>query len=277
MTTSVEAAVWSLLGDLRQFEIRKPDGLSVNCTIRLLQMPRSGKAGRIDYYNLQLPKRSVFDHVVSLSFHADTLRRAGFCYPDPIQLAECIAFHDLCEILAGDVPDFTAPPLWEQHRRYKKHTAESHANALLLTSMPCRLRPGFLRARQLLRRKTSGTTLAFNMLDKTDPIIAIWRYMRTFGRRLGESFLLAMADFFDNPTPQASSSHQLLKTLVYFLQDRDNARNYLKDGRRGLDHSLPSEIRTLFDELIEDRSPMHFVGKLPASSFGFDFTNRRRR
>lgn len=98
------------------------------------------------------------------------------------------------------------------------------------------------------------------MLDKTDPIIAIWRYMAVFRHKIDPGrFLAAMEDFFENPTPQRSCFHPEILELIVFLQDRRNAAIYMEDGLPALQKRGNHKLMGLFTRLVHRPESMHYV------------------
>jgi hypothetical protein len=106
-------------------------------------------------------------------------------------------------------------------------------------------------ANQTLSDEASPVGRFFCVLDKIDPIIAIWRYLHQFRGKLdpdATEFLKRMKDFFDNPrVKEVAKDYEedsFLQDLVLTLQDRQLARRYYCDegaiprldriGREGL-------------------------------------------
>jgi 5'-deoxynucleotidase YfbR-like HD superfamily hydrolase len=247
---------------------------SLDLVKRLAKTPREGKARRINHFRLALPKRSVLDHITSLAYYADTLRRLGVGPTNIPRIAECIVFHDLSEALAGDMPDFTNDELYPYFSPEHKTIAEKRANALIAKSLPARFRFRFTGALAILRCKGCVTWRHFQMLDKTDPIIAVWRYLHIFQRYLDpDTFLRAMDDFFRNPTPKSACTDENIRDFVVFLQNPRNARRYLRTGIAGIREQMPGLLNTLFTGLIEARqdilfttTPVQLRSKPPCSS-----------
>lgn len=229
----------------------------------LKSIPRSGKSVRLEKFGINLPKRSVYDHIVSLPPQAQFFLSLSKNDLDPIILESMLIFHDLSEAVIGDSPSFTSQDLAMQTfmTEDKKAQEETKINLLLLKILPDHLKPLFSTYMEHHREKKSFLYRYFNMIDKTDPIIAVWRYIFLFRRKIDiEIFLSAMKDFFLNPEPQHICLDNKIRTLIGFLQDPSNARKYHSHHENFFDTYFDASTASILRSLIEDRE-MHFVEK----------------
>jgi len=191
-------------------------------------IPRTGKSVRIDKCGLKLPKRSLYDHIISLAEQAAIFAK----YTDfelnknnCLKLAQLICFHDVVEIMIGDVPNFSDDFFKVPDNREKQ---EEVANQQISEFLPSKIQKEFL---ETINQKPSETTKFFNMVDKIDPIIGVWRYIFLFKTQIDiEKFLNAMSDFFTNPTVKDYCTNNEIVNLVKFLQNKENAQGYFKKG-----------------------------------------------
>jgi 5'-deoxynucleotidase YfbR-like HD superfamily hydrolase len=181
---------------------------------RLALTPRAGKAIRLTRSGIALPARSVLDHVLSLARYADVLTNLGMVAPDRPALARCIVFHDLAEAFSGDAPEFTDAG--------SPHISDAAAIARTAASMPRDLRGPYRETIRLLRSGHSRTRAYFRMLDKTDPIIAVWRYLTPV--ESPPALIAAMRDFFENPGPAQTCLYPEVSDFVRWLQVAEHAR-----------------------------------------------------
>ncbi len=200
---------------------------------RISGSPRTGIAVRIDRYNLNLPKQSLADHIKMLSVLADAFKLALSAKVDSEPLAKMVAFHDLSEAIIGDVPDFTDKDLATTHHKTpeEKNVQEKAANDLIADRLTGSLRTAFVNTIKLLEDEELFETKFFTMLDKSEPIISIWRYIHLFHNNIDiEQFLDAMTDFFTNPTVARVGIAEDAVKLTNFLQNKELARRYYHEG-----------------------------------------------
>lgn len=213
---------------------------------KLKQTPRSGKAVRFDKAGLALPKRSVYDHIISLPAQARFFLSVTNSELDQNQLDILFLFHDLAEALIGDAPSFTSQDIAKETYSPpgEKERREEKACKKLLAALPQPLK-GYFES-YLTFAKDSRVYRFFQMIDKTDPIIAVWRYIALHRATLDiDHYLEAMTDFFLNPEPLRSCTCESAMAIVRYLQNKDCAR-----GSTFFSSQLKS--------LIEDRA-MHYV------------------
>ncbi len=241
-------------------EVALPGPPPVHLIGQLDQLPRSGKLVRIEKYALGLPVQSVGDHVRALGSLADVLQdQADLSDTDEALLADCIVFHDFAEVLTGDPPDYTPETLTAGILVAGALESETEANAVIASALPTEMRQRFEASIQVLENSENPVTEFFQMVDKAEPILSIWRYLHAFHDRIEiDRFIEAMDDFFTNPrTLQKSISAQVTEALIFFLS-ADNARSYYANGIDGL-HLEPSSLgHTLLSRFIE-HVPMRFI------------------
>jgi 5'-deoxynucleotidase YfbR-like HD superfamily hydrolase len=217
----------------------------------LKKLPRIGKFVRIKKDGLDLQSRSVYDHIESMAHTADMLRMiVKECNFNKTDIAKCIIFHDLGEILVGDYPKYTALdkvrdeanpqliPLDEglPFSKYRdRKLIEKTAAEFISLWLDDQMQADFKGAQTLLQRTGNKTIGKFIlMIDKIDPIIAIYRYIHFYcknGDLCIDNFLVVMKDFFANPSVAESINRfdSRIVKLVQELQNRENARNYCSD------------------------------------------------
>ena len=268
--------VSEILDDLKTESIILPFAGRIPLVGTLKRLPRSGKHLRIGDLKLtdgrKLPSRSLYDHVLSVAYSSDLLFdfvSHGLNVDDKIDVARCIAMHELNEILLGDIPTFTR---LNDRRRHKTRIEAEQT----LATVPPREREiishrfiwMFLSPKNrevmecyfdLSKGEKSKIFRYFKLMDKIDPIIGIWRYLHVFRGKFhdgGDLFISRMNDFFTNPDPRRRvrdyGGDQRLLELLSFLQNQGNAQAYCKSMEAitemsGL-FSIPSQkIRDLIE------------------------------
>ena len=250
MHPGVAADVAGILASLANLTVLSADHAIIRVVDRLYSLPRTGKAVRIDNWCLPLSKQSLADHLLALGKLADLFWDAAPAQCDPRSLAVMIAFHDLAEVLVGDVPDFTTADLAGAHFRTAEDKAEQErwANRRVLEALPADLRSEAEQALTLLADTTNEQTRFFHMLDKIEPIVAVWRYINHHRETLDINvFLEAMSDFFTNPKVIGTCINEETRELITQLQSTDAARAYF------LGNKAPSMLGAILTE------PMHYI------------------
>src|SRR5690606_632558 len=95
------------LEDLSDAAIEIPFHQPIKIVDTLKKMPRSGKLIRLHRYEPSVRIRSVFEHIQSVAHTADCLFGIAdhdVTRGDAIELARLIAFHELNEVILGDIP-----------------------------------------------------------------------------------------------------------------------------------------------------------------------------
>jgi len=220
----------------------------------LKKLPRSGKHLRLDGLKLQngtkIQSRSIYDHILSVAHSADCLFPVvehGLKQSDAADLARCIAFHDLNEILLGDIPAYTNLTDKRRHktriqaeqrlRTVPSHDRERVSNEFLSMYLDTRNRASIDYYIELTADRTSKVYRFFKILDKIDPIINVWRYIHFYRNQLpsgSKEFIRRMHDFFDNPEPrkmaQEYEADNKIIDLLAYLQNKDLAARYYQRG-----------------------------------------------
>jgi 5'-deoxynucleotidase YfbR-like HD superfamily hydrolase len=258
------------LEDLGGTHIPLPLHGSIDIIGTLKKLPRSGKKIRLETYSPEIQIRSIYDHILSVAHSADSLFSAvrhGVRHGEKAELARCIAYHDVPEILLGDLPGYTN--LTDAKRNRARVFAERRlselpsgeperiANEFIRMFLNDRERKSLSAAMQTLSDERSPVRRFFYVLDKMDPIIAVWRYLHLFRGQLdpgATEFLKRLKDFFDNPrvkeVAKDYTEDPVVQELVLTLQDRRLARNYYRDA-----DAIPGKLaginRDILKTLIE--------------------------
>jgi 5'-deoxynucleotidase YfbR-like HD superfamily hydrolase len=248
------------MGEIESITLTKLKSIDQNIVEVLHKLPRTGKAVRIYQYQLPLPIQSIYDHVLSVARNMDELSSFFDLKYSNDALACYVAFHDLAEVVSGDHPDFTTKELASLTKHYlssieEKELQEKEFTKEFLNSLEGDVRHEFETAINLYKSDYYFQTF-FSICDKTEPIIAIWRYIAIFRKTLNiEVFLTAMTDFFTNPKVQevASANKNVLR-LVKFLQDKGKAKNFYLEGDSYLEDSGFPLLKSLILE-----SKMYFT------------------
>jgi 5'-deoxynucleotidase YfbR-like HD superfamily hydrolase len=257
MHADVTGLVAEILKDLSDVNVIVEKNQKINILLDLAHTPRSGKSTRIDRYQLNLPKRSILDHITSLAFQSEVYRKICNLDIDTEKLASFIAFHDIAEALMGDVPDFTPRRLAKKLYKTKleKEDEEEIANTLIANAMDEDLRVRFVTTIEQLKDTDHTLVKFFQMVDKTDPIIGVWRYIHLYKNQIDiDIFLDAMSDFFTNPKVVGYCTNEEIKSIIKFLQNKKNANDYYVHGSTFLRQQLSAISLNI---LIENRDIMY--------------------
>jgi 5'-deoxynucleotidase YfbR-like HD superfamily hydrolase len=266
---TISALVRSFLADLDGAQIPFPTLPTLKIVASLKAIPRSGKFLRLESMQPRIAVRSIFDHVLSTAHSADVLLpilQPKLSGADLVEVARVIAYHDVCEVILGDVPAYTG--LTQSKRRRARVDAE-RLLAQLPKGAPERVSNEFiamflhpserdsLTAVQRLLEGKSEVRRYFYAMDKLDPIVATWRYLHEFRGNPGfsiQEFLDRMKHFFENPKVREQVKESVtdarLEKLVKQLQDRDLARKYFRDARFFDTHTFAipgAPLRTLVE------------------------------
>jgi 5'-deoxynucleotidase YfbR-like HD superfamily hydrolase len=268
-----------ILDDLSDEVIPLPLNGKIKIVETLKRMPRSGKYVRLKTYEPKLKIRSVYDHVLSVAYSADCLFPViehGIKHHETSEIARCIAFHELSEVILGDIPSFTSISkskmrsadlyAWKRLKDVDKAQRERVANEFLSLFLGEKERKSLQKVNEYFDDATNPITEFTQVIDKIDPIINVWRYLHFYRGELdqdADNFLRRMKDFFDYPevkeVAQRYRRDLRIYELVVTLQDRDLARAYYRDRRTIADSgnmfSLPAHDVA---NLIEGRN-MIFV------------------
>jgi 5'-deoxynucleotidase YfbR-like HD superfamily hydrolase len=249
---SVFSYTKELMDDLEDEYISLPVHKRLMIVDTLKKIPRSGKKIRLRSFRPQVRIRSIYDHVMSMAHVADCLL-PSIDHDVPSQelgqLALCIAYHELNEVVLGDIPTYTSltPASRTDVRIYAEEKLRSVppkdreriADEFIWMFLGEKHRKSIEAVDKILAAEKSPLAIIFKMLDKIDPIVATWRYLHEYRGKLGETpkvFNKKMKDFFENPDVKSFIKvHKLdarVMDLVMNLQDRKNAWDYYVDPIR---------------------------------------------
>lgn len=269
--SSVFELVEDFLSDLSDQYLSFPNHRRVMLVETLQKLPRSGKQLRLQSFKVPgrkqgLKIRTVYDHILSMAHCADSLLPHfdhGLDGSDLIDLARCISYHELTEVIMGDIPTYTS--LSARARSDARVYAEARlrtvepkkrsqvASDLIWMYVDEKHRRSLDRFNEICSRPDSKVYLTFKYLDKLDPIIGVWRYLHHYRGELGGSpkeFNKRMKDFYENPDVKAflksSSADAKLIDLAIFLQNRTHAWDYYENpekvfGREKSLFSIPAD------------------------------------
>ena len=243
---TISEYVQDLLDDLETATITFPLHGQIKIIDSLRRLPRSGKLIRLATFQPRIPVRSVYDHVLSIAHTADCLFpiiNHGIKPEEANELARCIVYHDLAEVLLGDIPAYTnltnakrsrAHIVAEaQFRKLPKGEPKRIANEFLGMFLDDRERESWNAAKLTLADLKHPVARFFQIVDKLDPIIAVWRYVHQFQETLGSGaieFLRRMKDFFDyravRDLARDYCEEPTIEVLALVLQDRRLAHSY---------------------------------------------------
>ncbi|MCR9196743.1 MAG: toll/interleukin-1 receptor domain-containing protein [Hyphomonas sp.] len=243
---SVLSSVREILEDLEGESISFPFRRGIKIVKTLKKVPRSGKQVRLKSLGSEGKPRSIYDHVLSLAHLADCVipyiehnLKAG----DIRDLGLCIAYHELNEVILGDIPSYTSLTRGtrrmigvfaeERIRSVAPDEREKIANELIWMFLGDKHRAALRATMDIFQKSQSGIFPIFRALDKMDPIVAVWRYLHHFRGKLGstpQTFNKVMKDFYENPDIKSYMAEhkldsRLIETVAY-LQDRSNSWEY---------------------------------------------------
>jgi 5'-deoxynucleotidase YfbR-like HD superfamily hydrolase len=226
----------ALIDAIKDIDIYLDDDKTLNLVKDLKQTSRSGKLVRIKKYNLKLPCQSIYSHLLSMAHNADIL---AVCTDYKFEkksmdfTAKAIVYHDLAESIIGDIPMFTNKKLSGSHFKSikQKEKEEKLANSIIANSLPVATKKDFIKTIEFLENDNNRDKDFFIFIDKSEPIIAIWKYIYYFKKQISiDIFLKAMNDFFIGKNVLPYCFNEKTKKLVTFLQNKKNARSYYTDG-----------------------------------------------
>jgi len=250
-TSSIVDYTTDILDGLEKEFISLPSVRKIELIKTLKRLPRSGKKVRLDTFRPKIPIRSIYDHILSVAYSADCLLPIFHDRITPEEegdLARCIAYHELGEVILGDIPAHT------ELSRNKRGSARILAEGRIRSVIPkerTRIvnefiwmylgnthRPSMRAVNDALYDGRSKVVRLFKILDKIDPIINVWRYVHQLRGQLAEpnghnEFLKRLNDFFINPDlkllMQQYNAEKFLFDLISTLQNRKRALRYYED------------------------------------------------
>lgn len=233
------------LKDLEGAQIPLPLVGTLNIIGSLKALPRSGKLLRLEGMTPRLPIRSIYDHVLSVAHSADCLLPLvdpGIHGRERVELARVIAYHDICEVVLGDLPQYTKLTRMKRQRarvsaeirlsQMPEGEPERITNAFIAMFLQESERHSLQKTMEVMATTDSSVRRFAYALDKLDPIVAVWRYIHQFrSRTFGISaFMNRMRHFFENPRVREAMRKHVTDTrildLVDQLQNPAKAREY---------------------------------------------------
>lgn len=204
---------------------------------------------RIKHFDEKIQIRTIYDHIISLALTADCLMPSishGIYDSEIISLSKCIAYHDLCEALLGDIPQYTNLPKGRRQnarieaerllRKTETKKREFIANEFLSLFLENKDKENIEFVTNMLSKSKNRTTDFFTVLDKIDPIISIWRYIHCYRDSLNgkeSEFLRRLKDFFENQNVLKVTEGYVrdpkIKKLILPLQNEKLALDYYHD------------------------------------------------
>ena len=247
---SVAERTKAFLDDLSEAQIPFPTVGNLKIVRSLKQLPRSGKLLRLETMTPKIPIRSIFNHVNSVAHSADVLMPHLDCElsgVELIDLARVIAYHDVCEVVIGDTPQYTT--LNRSKRSRARVSAEIRlsqlpngeperiTNRFIAMYLQDSERHSLIKTMEIMSSDVSVRRVAY-ALDKIDPILGVWRYLKYLRNIKSfpiDEFMSRMRHFFENPHVRVTIANtretRSLVSLVDQLQDPSIALSYFKDHR----------------------------------------------
>lgn len=261
----ISNCVNGLIGDLSYAKIYFPNKAPIKIIKQLKCLPRTGKIVRLyNKFNEKIRIRTVYDHIISLSMISDIFINVinhNLKNNDIVDLAKCIVYHDLCEVILGDIPAYTNIPKSAGSnraqaerllRRWESKEIKLVANEFISLFLEEREIQNQLYVNSIMYKRQTPTSIFFNLLDKIDPIINVWRYINLFRDKKNfsiENFTYRWKDFFENQNVKNVARNFKADSRVYDLirqlQDRNLAIKYFND-------------KSILDEvMIKSKLPNH--------------------
>lgn len=239
---------------------------------RLKEIPRTGKAVRLETMRFESIKpRSIYDHVISMAYLADSFleldKNRLISESDYPNLGRLIAYHEINESLIGDIPAYTnldgSSPKKENDVRIKNinhDKRERIVNDFLWMYANNQQRSSIEEMNKNLSKQNTPLMKYFRMLDRIDPVIAVWRYIYNYREKLQSDpskFVYGMNDFFVYPkttaykTKQYAADFPYLKDILNTLMNPEAAIKYCKGAR--IDTLIGSKAKAkILKYLIEE-------------------------
>ena len=195
-TTSILEYTKELLRDLEGEYISMPSFTRLSLIGTLKKMPRQGKKRRLAGFTPQIRVRTIYDHILSVAHVADCLLPA-IKHRLPEQefalLSLCIAYHELNEVVLGDIPSYTSLASGKTVRNNAEDrlrgvppaSREKIATDFVWLFLSEKHRVSTEAVGKILGDEKSEIFKVFKLLDKMDPIVAVWRYLHNYRGRLG--------------------------------------------------------------------------------------------
>lgn len=228
---------------------------------------RTGKSVRIQKYKLHLPVQSIFDHKRSLAYNLDLFLDAMHLDLNRKILAEFCIFHDMSEVVIGDIPAYTNEELAGMKilSADERKKLEESVNMQILNSLPLKLKEPFHDFLQnfkpvQLTQKDIDLYHNFELIDELEPIVTVWRYIYFNRTNINIfEFLAAMYDFFTNPRPASLCYSEDLRNLIEFLQSSENAQHYFEIGSEVFMKMKSSVFNCEFCKKLIENNPIEYI------------------
>lgn len=238
------------------------DGKTINLIKELKSTPRAWKHLRFDKFDIKLPKRSIYDHMISLSISAESFLDELNLDLDRKKIADFILFHDLAEAIMWDVPFFTSCEIAKLVYKTKEQKDEEERiiNKFFIDNFPESLKDDFqIYEQEFFQEADSEEKRFLNFIDRFDPILNIWTYLLKFKDEIDISyFLQSMADFFDNPKVKDYAYISDLYETVIFFQNKENAFDFYNGWIEFLKAKEMNRIRWEIIWKLIDREGIHY-------------------
>ena len=208
----VLAHVQEILDDLDNESISLPVHRRLPIIGTLKKIPRSGKRVRLVKFQPALKLRSIFDHILSLAHISDCLLphiEHKMRSAEIGDLSLCIAYHELNEVVLGDIPSYTSLDndrrnmirvyAEERLRNVAPDEREEIANRFIWMFLSEKHRQALTATMAIFKDKGSKVFSLFRALDKMDPIVAVWRYLHHYRGKLGENPSVFNSRMKDSP------------------------------------------------------------------------------
>ncbi len=272
ISCSITEYTKGFLRDLDDAQIPFPTIGNLKIINSLKSIPRSGKLLRLEGMSPILPIRSIYDHTLSVAHTADCLLPlidVDIYENDRVDLARVIAYHDLCEVIIGDIPQHTALNKTKRNRarvvaenmlsRLPNGEPEKIVNNFISMYLQPTERDNMLKYMEFASGDSAVHRFAY-ALDKIDPIIAVWRYINYFRMEDQfsiDQFISRMRHFFENPKVKTVIRKKIgdprMYELVDQLQNPAKAKEYFHRSSL-LQEQLFSFPENTIRKLIEGRS-----------------------
>jgi len=206
------------------------EGRKTDLISELDHIPRSGKFYRFRNAGIDLPCRSIYDHMLSLAYNADVLVDILGLDINRTKLANMFVFHDLAEVFVGDVPYFTSEEIVGVPIKTpeQKEQEEHKANKFILSIFTGKLREDFVwYIAEFENTEMTEFMRIFRFFDRTDSILNVWRYIDRFRNSIDiEQFLTVLKDYFTNPHTHLFSLDNDTSNFILFIKNPDRARDF---------------------------------------------------
>lgn len=255
------------LQELSSLTLAFPLENRINVLQRLKEIKRSGKVVRLEKLTEKVQARSVYDHILSLGYFAKKLQKF---YPnlDYSCVAKLIAYHDINEVLVGDIPNFTNYKNTsvdylddERVKSITKQEREAIANKFISVFANEKQRESINFVIRTISNKDNLSAKFFYYIDLLDSIVCVWRYLHLYrnDKDLALKILATFNDYFIYPHTLNVENDQQFKFVgeaVRTLCCVENAKDYIL-GKSYLEITKECEYLGQLKDLIE-QTPIFF-------------------